>query len=341
MWRFHTRVRPPPGAFACLGCSPNATSFARRFSQHSQHGYGYARQLPPVRLLGPTLWSVAAVSAICISCATYEVRRDVKQYTATRSTDKRYPFKITERDLEMVRKTTALRERHNQTGECGRVFASIVGINLATLAPSMLSPALQGYLLSKLAHFPAEPNFRYHTLLTSALMHDGPLHLGMNMLVFYNFGPELAHTPALQSSGSAFLAFCLSAAVTSSLGHHLSTAFWPNKHARFGFGLGFSGVVSALLAASCVVSPHSKLSIFPIPVQFEAQNFLQGLKLFEVLGVLGLVGRVIPAMSNIGFAAHLGGLLFGETYGKLSGHGEIWLWFRSQVFQRMKELDII
>lgn len=325
MWRFHTRVRPPQGASVRLGCSPNPTS----------------RQPPPVRLLGPILWSVLAVTSIGANCAIYEVRRDVEQYTAMRTFDRQYPPKITERDLELVRKTTVLKERYNQTGECGRVFASIIGINLATLVPSMLSPALQGYLLSKLAHFPAEPNFKYHTLLTSAFMHDGPLHLGMNMLVFYNFGPGLAHTPALQSSGSAFLAFCLSAAVTSSLSHHISTAFWPNKHARFGFGLGFSGVASALVAASCVVSPHSKLSIFPIPVQFEAQNFLEGLKVFEALGVLGLVGRLIPAMSNIGFAAHLGGLLFGEAYGRWSGQGEIWLWLRSQVFQRMKELEHI
>lgn len=289
------------------------------------------------------LWSFTAVLSIHAVCATYEVRQDEKALVG--AARRRISFD----DLEAVRKMHGLGARFpsrrepggsnpvatwwNGLGGPGQVLASIVGINLCTLVPSMSSQSMESFLWRRFAHYPAEPLFRYHQLLTCAFLHSGPFHMGMNMLVMYNFGPTLAHAPAFQSSGSAFLAFCLSAAVSSSLGSHLSTLVWPNKFQRFTFGLGFSGVAMAIVASTCVAFPHAKLSVFPLPMQFEAGSFLDFLKMFEFLGVLGVVGRLIPAMTNVGYAAHLSGLLFGEAYGRWSKQGELWTFMREAAFR--------
>lgn len=345
MWRCRMRAHPLQGAFARLRCSARPTSTVRTFSQQGQP------PLSPVRTIGPVVWSIAAVGTICFTCAAYEVRRDVKNYA-----EKHRPS-LSERDLDRMRNAAIWVDSESRRqgkgawnqfmplpdlqGGSGQVLASLVGINLCTLVPSMASPFWEVILTRQLAHIPAEPLFRYHQLLTSAFIHSGPLHMGLNMLVLYNFGPTVAATPSLQASGSAFLAFCLSAAVASSLGSHLSTLFWPNKYHRFKYGMGFSGVAMALVATTCVVLPGMKISVFPIPMQFEARSFLDFLKIFEALGVLGLVGRIIPSMRNVGFAAHLSGLLFGEAYGRWSGQGELWKSFRLKAFRAMKRLGAV
>lgn len=349
MWRAHARVRPLQDAFARLQCSAKPpSSSVRRFSQQE------SLPLPPVRVVGPVLWSIAAVGTIYFTCAAYEVRRDLKDVPkkwrslATESAianRKQGPERLQRGGLAGILGTDGANPIAgflNRHGEVGWVFASLVGINLCTLVPSTASPIVESALLRNLAHFPAEPNFRYHQLLTSAFLHSGAVHMGLNMMVFYNFGPDLAHTRAFQSgSGSAFLAYCLSAGIISSLGSHVSTLFWPNKTHRLRFGLGFSGVATALVATTCVVFPHAKLSVFPIPMQFEARNFLEFLKGFEALGVLGLVGRVLPFMGNIGFAAHLSGLLFGEAYGRWSRDGEVWRFWRVQAYRTMKQFGVV
>lgn len=341
-----------------VGCPAKPTSSACRFSQQQQI------PLPSVPIIGPVLWSVAAVGTTWFTCAAYEVHRDLNKVTRMESFRESHRPHISERELEMARLTIAIQERYppspknhrgldgsnpvvawwERQGECGRVVASIIGINLCTLVPSTILPPAKDFLLRNFAHFPAMPDFRSHQLLTSAFLHTGPLHLGVNMVAFYTFslngvgGKGAVHTPALQSSGSALLAFCLSAAVTSSLGYHISTLFRTEKLARFGFGLGFSGVASALIATACVAQPHVKI---PLIIPMKARDFLSCLEGIEVLGALGLVGRLIPSMSNASHAAHLSGLLFGEAYARWSGRGELWLFFRSQAFRLMKRLGAI
>lgn len=314
-------------------------------------------------IVGPIIWSIATVSAICLTCAAYEVRRDIKKLSQMPSFRESYRPHIKEREIEVARlaaaikelKTPSLQNRREldganpvlrwwgRQGECGRVVASIMGLNLCTLVPSMVSPPAQDFLVRHLAHFPAEPYFRPLQLLTSAFLHTEPLHLGANMWAFYIFGLRgsggklraAVHTPAMQSSGSALLAFCLSSAVTSSLGHHLSTLFHPGKLNRLSFGYGFSGVASALIATACAAQPHAPVPLI-IPIKVTAREFLTFLEGFEILGVLGVVGRLIPSMSNVGYAAHLSGLMFGEAYARWSGKGEFWIYCRSRAFRLMK-----
>lgn len=369
MWR---RSPTTTGAFARLGVRrlPPRRPSARPFSHDASHA---SPELPPVRIVGPVLWSVAAIGTICFTCAAYEVRRDLQKY------DPSYRSRATDKDLEVARKMAvypqARKARESKlwyeepfeslgdprrlwetTPDSARALASVAGVNIATQVVSStlsrISPDLYAFLLANLAHIPAAPPFRYgpglygyHTLLTCAFVHSGPWHLAANMMVVYNFGPGLTRKTnhALQYSGSGCLAYCLSAAITSTLGSHISTAFWPNKLARLGFGLGFSGVASALVATTCVLVPHVQIGIIFLPFRCEAQDFLQGLKIFEALGVIGVVGRLMPFMRNIGFAAHLSGLLFGEAYARWSRHGnfDVWLWFRSKAFHTMKKLGAV
>lgn len=322
--QLHVRPRRPPSARPfCQGTASQV------------HAPEPEPELPPVRILGPVVWSAAAVGTICFACAAYEVRRGLG------TLDPGYRPRATDQDLELARERAASQEAQKAdewcspervtdprasweaTPESARVMAALAGVSLATLIPATLSPAVRAALRARFAHVPAAPAFQYHTLLTSAFLHTGPWHLAANMMVVYNFSFGLTRTTALQYSGSGCLAFCLSAAIASSLGSHISTAFWPRKYARLSFSLGFSGVASALVAATCAIDPHLQISIIFLPIQFEAQNFLQGLKVFEALGALGLVGRVIPFMRNVDYAAHLSGLLFGEAFGKWSPHGEV------------------
>jgi membrane associated rhomboid family serine protease len=81
-----------------------------------------------------------------------------------------------------------------------------------------------------------------------------------------------------------------------------------------GGAVGLSGVTLALTAVFARIYPHTKLGMRiagVIPVQMKAENFLLCMTAWS------LVGSLSRMRSNIGHAAHLGGLLFGMAYHQL------------------------
>lgn len=326
-------------------------SFVRNFiGNEYQPQLEWARY--PVRVVGPALWSVAAIGTIYFTCAAYDVHQDTKKY----SEDRRRT--LTFEQIEADRAPKQIRDIFSGSSNLGRgpigvdspramwdslsgpgqVMASVVGINAATLALRMMpSAATQRFVLG-LAHSPVEGAFRYRQLLTSAFAHTGPIHFGMNMLVMFNFASSLAQTPEFKGSGSHTLAFYLSSGIVSAFGNHIATKFWPNKLTRFRPALGFSGVVSAIFAAWCMEHPDGRVRILFLPWVFTAQGMLEGFTTFEALGVLGLL-RFLPL--NVAHAAHLTGLLFGASYVTYGKGERFWTPFRRAAFRSLNSVGVI
>ncbi|KAJ4424193.1 hypothetical protein N0V82_001059 [Gnomoniopsis sp. IMI 355080] len=355
----HVRLRPRGGR---LGWSRNTSRpSTRNFSQHQSASQAFEAEAP-VRILRPTAWSAAAVGTIYLTCAAYEVRQDAKKY----SEDRRRT--LTFEQIENDRASGRLRENSRSSFDIGngpigvdspralwdslngpaQVMVSMFGINAAALSVLYMPPGnVQRLFWGELAgHVPVEGFFRYRQLLTSTFAHTGVLHFSMNMLVMFNFGSSLAHTPVFKKSGSHTLAFYLSSGIIASLGNHISTRFWPNKFARFVPALGFSGVVSAIFAAWCVENSDARVGIMFLPFNCTARNMLEGVTGFEILGVLGAF-RALSALFKTNLllstahAAHLTGLLFGASY-VAYGYGEkLWTPSRRVAFRSLKSIGLI
>lgn len=344
----HLRLRPRGGR---LGRASHASRpFARYLSQNQ--GHQNDEQHAPVRILRPTAWSIAAIATIYFTCAAYDVRQDAKKY----SKDSRRTL-----TLEQIENDEAPRQYResfrgysnsgtfpvaidspratwNSLSGPGQVMATVFGINAAALTLKYMPSSYPQQLYWGLAHTPVEGAFRYRQLITSAFAHTGPLHFGVNMLVMFNFASSLAHTPVFNGSGSHTLAFYLSSGIVSALGSHISTRFRPNQFARFVPAMGFSGVASAVFAGWCMENPDSRVRIMFLPFSFTARGMLEGLTVFETLGVLGALRMFSFGVAH---AAHLSGLLFGASYVAYGGGEKLWIPFRRAAFRSLRSVGLV
>lgn len=152
---------------------------ARRSFIGQQNAFGYEYSQHPVRVIGPTIWTVGAIGTIYFTCAAYDVYQDVKEL---RDENRRI---LTFDDIELG-KNARLGRGIGFDAYFGRgpiVAASpstiwedlsgpsktITGITLANIAvlgvSKMPSPAAQQWWAS-LAHTPGYPWFRYKQLFT-------------------------------------------------------------------------------------------------------------------------------------------------------------------------------
>ncbi|KAF3765771.1 hypothetical protein M406DRAFT_105962 [Cryphonectria parasitica EP155] len=307
----------------------------------------------PVRIVGPAIWSITAVSTIYFTFAAWDVYQDVKGY----SKESRRGLTFDRIEADRLRKLRARRRTQesvssspfsggpivvtspssvwNSLSGPDQVVASVAAVNLTTLALSRAPSDPARRFVLGLAHTPVEGPFRNRQLLTSSFVHTGPLHLFMNMFVLFNFGHNLANSSQFMGSGTHTAAFYLSAGIISALGSHISTRFWPNKSHRFRPGVGFSGVVSTIFAAWCTERPDSRLRILPLPWSFSARDLLEFSVGFETLGVLGL-WRYLRLPLDVAFACHLTGLAFGAAYVTYGKAGRFWTHFRGAAFRTMQ-----
>ena len=183
-------------------------------------------------------------------------------------------------------------------------------------APEMTIAAVCG-LLCFLSHFPSLKavlrhhflwsisNFRrkrFHTLFSATLMHEDPLHLLFNMASLFALSPTtrffLKHHYALVLLGS-------------SLCSHLTfTLFHPQ-----GSCLGLSGFIFTLFAVYVERNPDTVLTIHVgglFPLRSTARNLLY------VSLLISMFMSFVPAQ-RIAHSAHLGGLVFGMVYYRLTG----------------------
>ena len=102
------------------------------------------------------------------------------------------------------------------------------------------------------------PPYVHVYMLLAAFSHRSLLHLGCNLWVLHNFATPLQERWGTHALATAYVGAC----VFSSAGVSILAALLP---ALAGPGLGASGAVFALVAASCLVDPSSRVCIPFLP----------------------------------------------------------------------------
>jgi membrane associated rhomboid family serine protease len=144
----------------------------------------------------------------------------------------------------------------------------------------------------------------YHRFITSGFIHADHIHLIMNMISLYFFGPpvEMIFKALFGAMGSIyFIALYLLAIIISDI-----PTFFRNKSNPAYNSLGASGGVAAIIFAFIVFRPLDKIYLY----------FAIGIPGF-IMGTAYVVfsyyqGR--KANDNINHSAHLWGALFGLIY---------------------------
>jgi membrane associated rhomboid family serine protease len=157
---------------------------------------------------------------------------------------------------------------------------------------------------------------RYWTLITSAFSHNAFWHLMLNMFVLNSFGPVIE----IVIGTKRFLKFYFTAAIISSLGHSIVSAFilgLPDLPA-----LGASGAISGIVLLFALIFPREKILIFgilPLPA-------IWGALLFVGLDIWGVFAQAEGGGLPIGHGAHLGGAVTGILY--------YFFWIRKALLRR-------
>lgn len=141
---------------------------------------------------------------------------------------------------------------------------------------------------------------RYHQLVTSGLIHNDFVHLMVNMMTLYFFGPVLEYlTTRVYGSAVPFFAIYFASMIAGSSYPYLKYRYRPDYVA-----LGASGAITGIVFAFCLIAPTSTLYIFfaiPMPAWLFALVFT-GYSIFAMRRV----------NDNIGHEAHLAGALAGS-----------------------------
>ncbi len=147
---------------------------------------------------------------------------------------------------------------------------------------------------------------QYWRFLSYAFVHAGWGHLLINMLVLYSFGANVeshfASYFGATKGGAYFVMLYVFGILFSTLVDYGRYKDDYNYNA-----VGASGAVNAVLFASILLAPLSRLIIFPIPIPIPAWIF----------GLLYLGYSVYMSKrgnDNIGHSAHFWGALFGLLF---------------------------
>lgn len=103
----------------------------------------------------------------------------------------------------------------------------------------------------------------WYRFFSCSLLHADFLHLGVNMWVLFSFGQSLEYYYAAYFSSKASFMFIL-LYVSSVVAANISTYIKHNNNPSYN-SLGASGGVSAIVFASILFDPLTKIILFPIP----------------------------------------------------------------------------
>ncbi len=181
--------------------------------------------------------------------------------------------------------------------DVGRVTLLLIGLNVAVFLVELASASLHARIESRFAMLPGLPGLggvadgQYYRLLTAAFLHDGVLHIGLNMYVLYVVGPTLE---GILGRGR-FLALYLVAALGGSTLSYLTAPISQGS-------VGASGAIFGLFGALLIVSRRLDYDIRPIAI---------------FVGLNLLITFVVP---NIDWRGHIGGLVTGLVLGAAFGY---------------------
>lgn len=180
-----------------------------------------------------------------------------------------------------------------------------LNIGVYLLQVTLVSPER---IFGTLALDPATFPRAWWTPFSYMFVHAGVLHLGMNMLTLWMFGPRLEQA----WTSRRFVPFYIWCGLGGALAHLL---FSPNAAL-----VGASAAIMGILLAYALRWPDERIYVFFIPTR---ARWLV-LWLIAINVALGLSSQTL-----IGWVAHLGGLAFGWLYLLATSSGGLGRWIRA------------
>lgn len=168
-----------------------------------------------------------------------------------------------------------------------------------------------GYFVREWLAFSTERVFHgaVWQLLTYQFLHAGLMHLFVNMLTLYFFGPDVER----KLGTPKFYRFYL---LCGGLGVLLTTVAELLFHKQAGVVVGASGSVLGVLVAFAMIDPDRQVFIFPIPMPVSARILVVFMVIINILNSFG--------DSPIAVFTHLGGMLVGFLYMRFHGKMPKW-----------------
>lgn len=204
-------------------------------------------------------------------------------------------------------------------------------VRLATLPDDTAAAIVSalGVVPARLLASPSAPS-QLLTLLTSAFLHAGWVHLAGNMLFLLVFGPIVEQRLGWWRYAALYSASGLVGALTHVVVH-------PSSASPL---VGASAAIAGVLGAHLVLSPHSKITtVIPALIYFEIAVLPAGfvIGLWFLLQIASAVAPVTELAAPVAWYAHLGGFATGglaATVLKAAGNNKTAPRARSRVSTR-------
>ncbi|MCS7181371.1 MAG: rhomboid family intramembrane serine protease [bacterium] len=159
-------------------------------------------------------------------------------------------------------------------------------------------------------------DFSFKTIITSMFLHGGLFHLGFNMWYLWLLGDNIED----RWGRINFLFFYLLSGISSAI---LYSILIPPKSLNIPV-IGASGAISGILGAYAILFPKSRITfkyfawfflIFIRVGEFEVYSYIWLFFWFFIQGLNTLFVSMNIAQSQVAYAAHFGGFLFGVIIG--------------------------
>lgn len=164
---------------------------------------------------------------------------------------------------------------------------------------------------------------QFWRLFTYLFLHAGIWHLILNMFALWMFGPEIER----RFGAPRFLFYYFLTGIGGGL---LSLVISPYSSS---ITIGSSGSIFGLLVAFAVLFPNAVISMLFPPISMKAKNFV------IVWGIIQFI-MLFEGPSGISWIVHLGGMVIGYLYLKLTLPEHRFLFWRNikeKIFYRRKQ----
>jgi membrane associated rhomboid family serine protease len=207
------------------------------------------------------------------------------------------------------------------------VFVGQLGLDILLGAPAaVLGNGPPGGIVSFLLAFQPDHLVRGWVWqpFTYLFLHSGLLHLFLNMLWLFFFGPDVERVLSTRQ----FLRFYMLCGAVGVLATYVGVLFRGVPVTV----VGASGAVMGVLAAFAVINPERRLFLFPFPIPINARALVI---IVIVLQIMSAAGQG----SNTSVATHLGGIAVGFAYMKLTPLVRRRLWTARRANAREGRMD--